>query len=120
MVLVDTSVWVDHFRNDNHSLSEILHDDLVLTHPFVIGELACGSFKHRIKTLDSLKELPSAVCATNDEIFQLIETHKLWTFGVGFIDAGLLASSLLTSCHLWTLDRKLRDAANQAKVGLFN
>lgn len=116
MILVDTSVWIDHLRGGSPELARLLDQSLVLTHPFVVGELACGNLKHRALILADLDALPRAVTATHDEVLRLIADRKLWGSGLGWIDAHLLASALLTGCAFWTLDRKLGQAA--AKAGL--
>ncbi len=108
MILVDTSVWIDHFRRGNASLAEALDRDQVLTHPFIIGELACGDLKKRRDILDLLHALPQAMVATDDETLRFIETRRIFGKGIGYIDAHLLASVALTEgSRLWTLDRKL-------------
>ncbi len=113
MTLVDTSVWVDHFRAANPQLQQMLVEGRVLTHPFVIGELACGNLHVRNEILGLLKELPSAEVAGHEEVLQLIDTRRLWGQGLGWIDAHLLASALLTGCELWTRDRSLHAAARR-------
>jgi len=118
MILVDTSIWIDHFRVGNRVLSEVLGRGLVLTHPFVIGEIAFGNLKNRTRILADMKALPSAVSATDEEVLRLIEKHKLWGIGIGLIDAHLLASCLLSNCELWTLDRQLGKAARSAGANL--
>ena len=120
MILVDTSVWVDHFRAGNRALAEILLGDLVFTHPFVIGELACGSLKKRARILTDLNTLPSAQVATHQEVLQLVERRTLWGRGIGWIDSHLLASALLSNCRLWTLDRQFGKVASDAGVKLFS
>ena len=116
MILVDTSVWVDHFRTGSPVLGDLLGRALVLTHPFVIGELACGSLKNRARILVDLNALPLAVAPAHEEVLRLIEVRKLWGRGIGWIDAHLLASALLSHCRLWTLDRQLDRAASRVGV----
>jgi len=116
MILVDTSVWVDHFRDANRALSEVLRGELALTHPFVVGELACGSLKNRTRVLADLNALPLARLATHKEVLHLVEERGLWGRGIGWIDAHLLASALLSNCQLWTLDGQLHQAAGRAGV----
>ena len=113
---MDTSVWIDHLRSGNSSLVELLESDQVVTHPFIVGELACGNLKNRRQILRLLQSLPLAVKAGDYEVFALIENRELYGIGVGWIDIHLLASALLTQCALWTLDTQLRDAAEA--VGL--
>jgi predicted nucleic acid-binding protein len=113
MALVDTSVWIAHFRRGEPALADRLSEGLVLTHPFVSGELACGNLKERALTLSHLHALPEAVTATSSEVLKLIEDRRLWGRGLGWIDAHLLASALLSNCWLWTLDNSLARAARE-------
>jgi len=117
MVLVDTSVWIGHFRRNKPALAELLTEASVLTHPFVLGELACGNLKKRAVILSNLAALPGAVPATDNECLRLIEDRNLWGRGIGWIDAHLLASALLSSCVLWTLDESLNRAATRGTSG---
>jgi predicted nucleic acid-binding protein len=107
MVLVDTSVWIDHLRKDNSRLSDLLHQSRVLIHPFIIGELSCGNLKNRTTLLHLLNSLPRSVEATHNEVFTLVESRNLSGRGIGWIDAHLLASALLSAADLWTLDKRL-------------
>lgn len=116
MVLADTSVWIDHFRRDGPSLADLLSGGLVIMHPFISGELACGNLKDRGAILSDLHALPSAKGASNAEILQLVDDRRLWGRGLGWIDMHLLASTLLTGCRLWTLDTRLAKVA--AELGL--
>jgi predicted nucleic acid-binding protein len=118
MVLVDTSVWIEHFRVGGTGLAALLNEGSVLTHPFVMGEIACGHLKHRAKTLVDLERLPKAISATHSEVMRLLEDRQLWGRGVGWVDAHLLASALLSNCRFWTLDAKLNAAAAAAAVKL--
>jgi predicted nucleic acid-binding protein len=115
-MLVDTSVWINHFRRSDHDLEYLLDEGLVVTHPFVIGELACGSLAKRGQVLDLLNALPTVLVATADEVHALVDKHRLFGAGLGWIDAHLLASAKLSHQPLWTADRRLRSAA--VKVGL--
>ena len=119
MILVDTSVWIAHFRKADSRLAEFLREGLIMVHPFVAGELACGNLAHRAAILSDLEALPSAVCAAHDEVMRLTEDRKLWGLGIGWIDAHLLASVLLSNCRFWTLDRRLDRAAAAAGVELY-
>jgi len=116
MVLADTSVWIQHFRYGETTLADLLSDGLVLMHPFVWGELACGNLKDRAVILSDLRALPPAKAASNEEVLRLIDDRRLSGRGLGWIDAHLLASALLSHCRLWTLDKTLMQAA--AKLGL--
>ena len=119
MVLVDTSVWVEHLRKGEASLKELLERNMALTHPCVIGELACGAIANRPRILKDLTALPRATPATNDEALHLIQERRLWGRGIGWVDVQLLASALLSNCRLWTLDEKLNLAAREAGVRPF-
>jgi len=119
MILVDTSVWVDHFRSRNPALSSLLSDGQVFGHPFVIGELACGNIRSRAVTLAELSHLPEAITAHHGEVMRLIEQRRLWGVGIGWVDAHLIASARLLECSLWTLDLALAEAATKAGVRLF-
>lgn len=107
MILVDTSVWVDHLRHGSAALADALNNALVLTHPFVIGELACGNLKNRLEVLDHLANLPQVPVATDIEVLHLIESHRLMGRGVGYIDIHLLASARLAESTLWSHDKRL-------------
>lgn len=111
MILVDTSVWVDHLRRGNIGLDAPLSEGQVLCHPFIIGELACGNLKNRSDILFLLHMLPSVRIAEENEVLRFIERFNLMGKGLGYIDTHLLASSLLSHVQLWTLDRRLGDAA---------
>ena len=116
MTLVDTSVWIDHLRSRNASLVALLESDHVLTHPFVIGEVACGNLSNRRQVLELLQSLPAAVRAADAEVLALVEGRRLYGTGVGWVDVHLLAAALLTPCGIWTLDARLREAAEDAGV----
>lgn len=118
MILVDTPVWIDHFRSADRSLVELLEADLVVTHPMVIAELALGSLRHRPETLGSLAELWAPARASDDEILRFIEEQKLFSHGIGLVDAHLLAATLLLpGASLWTRDRRLAALASARGVG---
>jgi len=110
MVLVDTSVWVRHFREGDSHLEELLRDGKVMCHPFIVGELACGNLKNRREILSLLRLLPMATQADHEEILQFIERHHLMGKGLGYTDVHLSVSALLTAVPLWTFDRRLDDA----------
>lgn len=113
--LVDTSVWVNHLRTDAPALRRLLEEDLVLCHPLVIGELACGNLKDRSDVLGSLTVLPTTPTIEYEEVLMFIETHKLFGQGLGWIDVHLLASAVLGRVSLWTLDQSLRTAAKKLR-----
>ena len=116
MILVDTSVWIEHFRAGSDRLRGLLLDEQVLCHPFVIGELACGTLHKRVEILSMLKALPEAHLLEHEEIMRFIEAQRLYGRGIGWVDAHLLASTLLTRCAIWTLDKPLRRAAATLNV----
>ena len=111
MILVDTSVWVNHLRTGSPRLALFLQESVVLTHSFVIGELACGMLKNRSEILTLLQALPQAREAENHEVLHLLESKNLYGIGLGWIDTHLLASAQLTGCGLWTADGALQKAA---------
>ncbi|HDR9487157.1 ribonuclease [Burkholderia aenigmatica] len=114
MILVDTSVWIDHLRAGDVTLTTLLETERVLIHPFVIGELALVSLRDRQTVLDALRDLPVAVSATDDEVQRMIDVAPLHGLGIGYVDAHLLASVRLTSgSKLWTRDRRLLAAADR-------
>jgi predicted nucleic acid-binding protein len=117
-VLVDTSVWSDHFRRQNLVLAELVALDQVLTHPMIVGELACGTPPEpRLRTLEDIATLLPANQATADEVRDLIEREKLFGLGCGFVDMTLLASTLITpGAVLWTLDKRLTSMAERFGV----
>jgi len=116
MILVDTSVWVRHFRMGDKRLEDLLQEGEVCCHPFVIGELACGNLKHRGTVLSLLQELPSTPLAENEEVLAFLESEKLFGRGLGWVDAHLLASAMLAESPIWTLDASLKRAAAQLKI----
>lgn len=111
MVLVDTSVWIDHFRAGEAGLVNLLNDSQVTVHPYIIGELACGGLKNRTEILSLLQSLPAIIVAEHSEAMQFIENHELMSRGIGYIDVHLLASAMLTGIPIWTLDKKLSATA---------
>ncbi|MFI5182599.1 MAG: type II toxin-antitoxin system VapC family toxin [Thermoanaerobaculia bacterium] len=116
MILVDTSVWVDHLRRRSPRLEAVLLDGEAASHPFVVGELALGRLIRRREILGLLSELPQATQATHEEVLALVERHALAGAGIGWIDAHLLAAAALSHATLWTLDRRLGSVA--ARLGL--
>ena len=111
MILVDTSVWVEHLRSGTIGLEALLNDGQVVCHPFIIGEIACGNLINRTEILSLLQDLPVASLADDDEVIQFIEDHKLMGKGLGYIDIHLLMSALLTRIPLWTTDKRLHDVS---------
>ena len=114
MILVDTSVWIEHLRLAGAILSELLGDGEVLVHPFVLGELALGSLRQRDVFLSDLRDLPQAIVASDGEVLSLIDRRTLFGRGIGYVDAHLLAAARLTAgSKLWTHDRRLQAVAAQ-------
>jgi predicted nucleic acid-binding protein len=117
LILVDTSVWIDHLRTWIALLADALEAEDVLVHPFIIGELACGEMKQRREVLALLARLPGIVVATDQETLHFIERHRLMGKGIGYIDAHLLASiTLADGAQLWTSDKRLRVIAEKLKI----
>ncbi len=115
-VLVDTSIWINHFRSKNNHLENLLNDTKVVCHPLVIGELACGNLKKREEILTLLEALPMAPEVEHDEALEFIEANKLMGKGIGLVDILLLASSRLADLPIWTNDNKLGKAADSLKI----
>jgi predicted nucleic acid-binding protein len=117
MILVDASVWIDHIRAPERTLVELLSSDTVVTHPFVIGEIALGSIRSRAQVLTEMYDLPLTEVAADPEVMRFIERFKLYGLGIGYIDVHLLAATLLTDgATLWTRDKSLRMAAERLGV----
>ena len=116
MILVDTSLWIEHLRSGHAGLIEILNQAQVITHSFVIGELSCGNLKNRKEILSLLCLLPTAKEAEYFEVMEMIESHRLFGRGLGWVDMNILASCLLSNAELWTLDKTLRTTA--ASLGI--
>ena len=117
MILVDTSVWIDHLRHGNAELKQLLNTAQVLTHRLVIGELALGSLQNRASVLDALSSLPQSSHATDEEVLHFIARHALFGTGIGYIDAHLLAAVQLSpGVLLWTRDQRL--LAQSVRLGL--
>lgn len=117
-ILVDTSVWVDHFRNRNEALESLLHQDLALIHPLIIGEIACGTPPApRLHTLSDLSLLPMVQHASLPETMDFIERESVFGIGCGLIDLMLLTSTLITpGVKLWSLDKRLAELAQRFGV----
>jgi predicted nucleic acid-binding protein len=117
MILVDTSVWVDHLRDGAPALAAALEQGSVLMHPFVLGELACGNLKNRGEVLGLLGDLPAAPLATDPEALNYIERRALMGRGIGYVDVHLLASvALAGAARLWTRDKRLAAVAADLKL----
>ena len=116
MVLVDTSVWIDHFHKTNLNLSNLLEEGFVFVHPFIIGELACGNIKNRKEIFRLLQSLPQIKVTEHDEIIYFIENNKLYGKGLGYIDIHLLASCKIDNAKLYSRDKKLITVAKELHV----
>jgi hypothetical protein len=116
MILVDASLWVDHFRVANRSLQSLLESGLVLIHPYIFGELSLGSFRERNTILGHLNDLPKVTVAQETDILNFIESKNLFGRGIGYIDAHLLVSAILASVPLWTKDKNLRQVAEKLEI----
>ena len=118
MVLVDTSVWIDHLRSNEPEMASLHDGRQIFVHPMVIGELACGNLPNRYDVLEHLEGLPQITVATDDEVLFLIEHHRLMGTGIGYIDAHLLTSIVLhRRTQLWTRDRRMMTVATDLRIG---
>jgi predicted nucleic acid-binding protein len=113
MILVDTSVWVDHLRSGNARLAALLEEGAVTWHPFVLGELILGNLRADSEVPELLSELPVAVVAEHEEAVSFVSRHALAGSGIGWVDVHLLCSAALSQARLWTLDRRLHAAASR-------
>ncbi len=117
MLLVDTSVWIDHLRTGDHRLARLLGGNGVLSHPLVVGELAMGNLQSRETVLSSLQDLPQAAVAQEEEVLQFVAARRLFGRGLSYVDAHLLAAVQLTpSASLWTRDKRLAKAATELSL----
>jgi predicted nucleic acid-binding protein len=115
VILVDTSIWIDHFRYGDAELRKIIEDDRLLCHPVVVGELALGSLRDRDTVMAFLAAQREAFIATHDEVMTMIDRHSIFSLGIGYTDAHLLASTMLDRRSiLWTRDKRLAAAARKA------
>jgi predicted nucleic acid-binding protein len=113
MMLVDTSVWIDHLRRGDAELVAMLSEGQVLVHPWIVGELACDNLQDRKLVLGLLQSLPSAPVANAGEVLFFIEKHALMERGIGYVDVHLLAAARLAGTRLWTRDRQLVVVADE-------
>ena len=116
MILVDTSIWINHFRLGQAKFSALLNLGEVIMHPFIIGELACGNLPNRKNVLYLISMLPKTSIATDSEVLKLLEENSLYGLGLGWVDLHLLASSLISHVTLWTLDKRLAKTAQKLGV----
>jgi predicted nucleic acid-binding protein len=118
VILVDTSVWVDHLRTADARLAELLRDGQVLCHPFIVGELACGNLRRRAEILSLLADLPQLPAIPSEDVMRFIDVHRLMGRGLGWIDVHLLATAFVSRERIWSRDRRLADAANRLGVAI--
>ena len=111
LVLVDTSIWITHFRDGEKYLIQLLEQGFVACHPFIVGELTCGSLKNRQEITQLLEALPMVDVLEHSEVMKFIESRKLMSRGIGYVDTHLLGSSLLSNTSLWTFDKSLKSVA---------
>jgi predicted nucleic acid-binding protein len=111
MILADTSVWIDYFREGQPGLDAHLRRSEVVMHPFVVGELACGNLSNRHATLELLQQLRTVAVAEHDEVINFIRVRKLHGRGIGYVDVHLLAAAAIEGCQLWTVDKRLHSVA---------
>ncbi len=116
MILVDTSIWVDHLRRGTGGLAQLLQEGLVATHRLVIQELACGRLAHRTEILDLLETLPKLPETGHSEFLEFVHQHALEGKGLGAVDVHLLASARLGRARIWSRDRMLCRAAGQLEI----
>ena len=116
MILVDTSVWVGHLRHGEAALADALMRSQVAIHPHVVLELACSNLKNRQQVLELLQALPAVKVALDAEVMHLIESRSLMGRGIGFVDAHLCASAILSGAQLWTRDKRLLAVAQALNV----
>ncbi len=116
MVLVDTSVWISHLRDGNRELANLLNKGDVLCHPLIVGELACGNLKDRSTLISFFQLLPMGIEVDHEEALAFIENNDLMGKGLGYVDTHLAASAVLSRASLWTLDRKLAQAADDLLI----
>ena len=111
MIIADTSIWIHHFRKANAQFCQLLTEGQIAMHPFILGELSCGNLPSRISTIRDLSALPMAAACLDREVRELIESRQLMGRGIGYIDAHLLASALISGFPLWTRDKRLQETA---------
>lgn len=116
MIVVDTSVWIDHFRRGNRTLVQLLAEDQVRMHPYVVGELACGTLRQRHETLALLQSLPAIGVVSDAEALFYLDHQRLYGKGLGYIDLHLLAATAIAGAELWSLDRALQRQATALRV----
>jgi predicted nucleic acid-binding protein len=116
MILVDTSIWVSHLRHSNSRLQKLLNEGRVVSHPFIIGELACGNISNRTEIISLMQSLPMLDVVEHEELLLFIKRNKMMGTGLGLVDIYLMAAALLAGIPLWTQDKKLRRACSRLNI----
>ena len=116
MVLVDTSIWISHFRHGHSGLQKLLKGGQVANHPYIIGELACENISNRTEILSLMRSLPMLDVVKHEELLLFIEHHKLMGTGLGFVDVHLMAAVMLAGIPLWTQDKKLKETCSRLSI----
>jgi len=116
MILVDTSIWIDHLNKSHPELVHYLNNGIVCTHPFIIGELACGNIINRTEVMTLLKALPCLDTVLESEVLMLLESQQLYGRGLGYIDIHLIATALINNVKLWTRDKTLNSIARKLNI----
>jgi predicted nucleic acid-binding protein len=116
MVLIDTSIWIDHFNRTDKTLQNLLNNYEAVIHPYILGELACGNIKNRKEILSLLNDLPSINKISDEEYYLFIDKNRLYGIGLGFVDIHLLASSMLSRCLIYTRDNNLFLTAESLRI----
>ncbi|OHB77508.1 MAG: ribonuclease [Planctomycetes bacterium RBG_16_55_9] len=116
MVLVDTSIWIVHLRYGHSGLQSLLEDSSVVSHPFIVGELACGTISNRTEIISSIQSLPMLDVVEQEELLLFIEQNHLMGIGLGFVDVHLMASAMLDGIPLWTQDKRLKQACSRLNI----
>jgi predicted nucleic acid-binding protein len=116
LTLVDTSVWLNHFRSSDAALISLLEEGLAGAHPFVVGELASGNLKQRAQTLSYFRALPCLPLASEAEAHGLLEDHRLWGLGLGWVDLHLLTAASIAGWQVLTADRTMHAAAVKLRL----
>jgi len=120
VILIDTSVWIAHFRKHDADLERLLSKKWAILHSAVLGELVCGNLPVRFETLHWLRRLPVATVVDAEEVVEFVERRQLYGKGLGWTDMNLLASALISDLDLWTLDTRVRQVAVQLRVGIYS
>jgi len=116
MILVDTSIWIDHLNQAHSELVRLLNNGIVCTHPFIIGELACGNIINRTEIITLLNALPCLDTALESEVLNLLESHQLYGSGLGYIDVHLIAAALINNVKIWTRDKNLNSITRKLNI----